>query len=67
MLYLLILFKLRYVHSPVALGLTGAPYNRWIFGGGLRLYPEQIAKKIPMGFDSMESFAKVDENSNVAD
>jgi hypothetical protein len=46
---------------------AGAPYNGWIFGGGLRLYPEKIAEKIPMGFNSMESFAKVDENSNVAD
>jgi hypothetical protein len=46
---------------------AGAPYNGWIFGGGLRLYPEKIAKKIPMGFNSKESFAKVDENSNVAD
>jgi hypothetical protein len=42
-------------------------YNRWIFGGGLRLYPEKIAEKIPMGFNSKDSFAKVDENSNVAD
>jgi hypothetical protein len=46
---------------------AGAPYNGWIFGGGLRLYPEKIAEKIPMGFNSKESFAKVDENSNVAD
>jgi hypothetical protein len=40
-----------------------APYNGWIFRGGLRLYPE----KIPMGFNSNKSFAKVDEDSNVAD
>jgi hypothetical protein len=46
---------------------AGAPYNGWIFRGRLRLYPEKIAEKIPMGFNSQESFAKVDENSNVAD
>jgi hypothetical protein len=45
---------------------AGTPYNGWIFGGGLRLYPEKIAENIPMGFNSKESFAKVDENSNVA-
>jgi hypothetical protein len=28
---------------------------------------EEIAEKIPMGFNSKESFTKVDENSNVAD
>jgi hypothetical protein len=33
----------------------------------LRLYPEKIAEKIPMGFNSEESFTKMDENSNVAD
>jgi hypothetical protein len=46
---------------------AGAPYNGWIFGGGLRLYSEKIAKNIPMGFNSKENFVKVDENSNVAD
>jgi hypothetical protein len=46
---------------------AGAPYNEWIFGGGLRLYPEKKAEKIPMGFNSKESFAKIDEDSNVAD
>jgi hypothetical protein len=46
---------------------AGAPYNGWIFGGGLWLYPENIAEKIPMGFNSKESFTKVDKNSNVAD
>jgi hypothetical protein len=44
-----------------------APYNGWIFGGRLWLYMEEIAEKIPMGFNSKESFTKVDENSNVAD
>jgi hypothetical protein len=46
---------------------AGAPYNGWIFGGGLRLYPEKIAEKIPMGFNSKKSFAKMDEDSNMAD
>jgi hypothetical protein len=46
---------------------AGAPYSGWIFGGGLRLYPEKKAEKILMGFNSKESFAKMDEDSNVAD
>jgi hypothetical protein len=46
---------------------AGAPYNGWIFGGRLRFYMEEIAEKIPMGFNSKESFTIVDENSNVAD
>jgi hypothetical protein len=46
---------------------AGAPYNGWIFGGGLRLYKEKIVEKIPMGFNSEESFTKMDENSNAAD
>jgi hypothetical protein len=46
---------------------AGAPYNGWIFGGRLWLYSEKIAEKIPMGFNSKESFAKMDEDSNVAD
>jgi hypothetical protein len=46
---------------------AGAPYNGWIFGGRLWFYPEEIAEKIPMGFNSKESFTKVDENSNVTD
>jgi hypothetical protein len=33
----------------------------------LRFYTEEIAEKIPMGFNSKEHFTKVDENSNVAD
>jgi hypothetical protein len=45
---------------------AGAPYNGWIFGGRLRFYPEEIAEKIPMGFNSKESFTKVNENSNMA-
>jgi hypothetical protein len=45
---------------------AGAPYNGWIFGGRLRFYMEEIAEKIPMGFNSKESFTKVDKNSNVA-
>jgi hypothetical protein len=46
---------------------AGTPYNGWTFGGGLRLYPEKIAEKIPMGFNSEESFTEVNEDSNVAD
>jgi hypothetical protein len=46
---------------------AGAPYNGWIFGGGLGLYPKKIVEKIPMGFNSKERFAKMDEDSNVAD
>jgi hypothetical protein len=44
---------------------AGAPYNGWIFGGGLQLYPEKKAEKIPVGFNSKKSFAKVDEDNNV--
>jgi hypothetical protein len=32
----------------------------------LWLYPEKEAEKIPMGFDSEESFTKMDENGNMA-
>jgi hypothetical protein len=32
----------------------------------LRFYPEKIAEKIPMGFNSKENFTKVNENSNMA-
>jgi hypothetical protein len=46
---------------------AGAPYNGWIFGGRLWFYTEEIAEKIPMGFNSKERSTKVDENSNVAD
>jgi hypothetical protein len=45
---------------------AGAPYNGWIFGSGLRFYPEKKVEKIPMGFDSKKSFTKVNEDSNVA-
>jgi hypothetical protein len=33
----------------------------------LWFYTEEIVEKIPMGFNSKESFAKVDENSKMAD
>jgi hypothetical protein len=33
----------------------------------LRFYPEKIAEKIPIGFNSKESFTKVDKDGNVAD
>jgi hypothetical protein len=35
---------------------ASAPYNRWIFGGGLWFYSEEKAEKIPMGFDFKEGF-----------
>jgi hypothetical protein len=43
-----------------------APYNGWIFGCGLRLYPEKEAEKIPVGLNFKESFAKMDEDGNMA-
>jgi hypothetical protein len=46
---------------------AGAPYNGWIFRGKLRFYPKKIAEKIPVGFNSKESFTKMDEDGNVAD
>jgi hypothetical protein len=46
---------------------AGAPYSGWIFGGGLWLYLEKKAEKIPVVFNSKESFAKMDEDSNVVD
>jgi hypothetical protein len=45
---------------------AGAPYNGWIFGGGLRFYPEKKAEKILMGFNS-KKIRKMDEDSNMAD
>jgi hypothetical protein len=45
---------------------AGAPYDGWIFGSRLRLYSEKEAEKIPVGFNSKKSFAKVNEDSNVA-
>jgi hypothetical protein len=45
---------------------AGAPYNGWIFGGRLWFYTEEIAEKILMGFNSKESFTKVDDNSHMA-
>jgi hypothetical protein len=46
---------------------AGPRYNGWIFEGRLRFYQEKIAEKIPMGFNSKESFTKVDKDGNVAD
>jgi hypothetical protein len=45
---------------------TGAPYNRWIFGGGLWFYSEKEAEKIPMGFDSEEDFIEMDKDCDMA-
>jgi hypothetical protein len=41
---------------------AGAPYNRWILGGGLWFHSEEEAKKIPMGFDSKEGFTEMDKD-----
>jgi hypothetical protein len=46
---------------------AGTPYNGWIIRSRLRFYPEKIAEKIPIGFNSKKSFTKVNEVSNVAD
>jgi hypothetical protein len=45
---------------------AGAPYDRWIFGGGLWFYSEKEAKKIPMGFDSEEGFIEMDKDCDMA-
>jgi hypothetical protein len=45
---------------------AGAPYNRWIFGGGLWFYSEKEAEKIPMGFDSEEGFTEMDKDCDMA-
>jgi hypothetical protein len=45
---------------------AGAPYNRWIFGGGLWFYSEKEAEKIPMGFNSKEGFTEMDKDCDMA-
>jgi hypothetical protein len=45
---------------------AGAPYNRWIFGGGLWFYSEKEAEKILMGFNSEEGFTEMNEDCNMA-
>jgi hypothetical protein len=45
---------------------AGAPYDGWIFGSRLWLYSKKEAEKIPVGFNSKESFTKMDEDGNVA-
>jgi hypothetical protein len=45
---------------------AGAPYNGWILGGGLWFDSEKEAEKIPMGFNSEKSFAKMNKDGNVA-
>jgi hypothetical protein len=37
---------------------ANAPYKGWIFGGGLRLYPEKKAKKNPNGVQFQEKLRK---------
>jgi hypothetical protein len=41
---------------------AGAPYNRWILGGGSWFYSEKEVEKIPMGFDSEEGFTEMDKD-----
>jgi hypothetical protein len=45
---------------------AGAPYDGWIFGYGLWFHSEKEAEKIPVGFNSEESFAEMDEDGNMA-
>jgi hypothetical protein len=61
----------KFVRKVLVAGLlskldTGAPYNRWIFGGGLWFYSEKEAEKIPMGFDSEEGFTEMDKDCDMA-
>jgi hypothetical protein len=44
---------------------ASAPYDGWIFGSGLWFYSKKEAEKIPVGFNSKESFAKMDEDGNM--
>jgi hypothetical protein len=37
---------------------AGAPYNRWILGGGLWFDSEEEAEKTPVGFNSEKRFHK---------
>jgi hypothetical protein len=46
---------------------AGAPCNGKILGCGLWFDTKEEAEKIPVGFDSEESFAEIDENRNVVD
>jgi hypothetical protein len=41
---------------------AGAPHNGKILGCGLWFDAEEEAEKIPVGFDSEESLAEIDEN-----
>jgi hypothetical protein len=45
---------------------AGALYNGWILGGGLWFDTEDEAEKIPVGFNSEKSFAKVNKDGNMA-
>jgi hypothetical protein len=46
---------------------AGTPHNGKILCCGLWFDVEEEAEKIPVGFDSEESFTEIDENWNVAD
>jgi hypothetical protein len=45
---------------------AGAPYNGWILGGGQWFDSKKKAEKIPVGFNSEKSFAKMNKDGNVA-
>jgi hypothetical protein len=45
---------------------AGAPYNKWIFGGGLWFYSEKKAENISMGFDCEKSFTEMDKDCDMA-
>jgi hypothetical protein len=56
-----------FVREVLVVGLlskldAGAPYNRWVLGGGLWFYSEKKVEKIPKGFDSEEGFTEMDED-----
>jgi hypothetical protein len=47
--------------------MPAPPHNGKILECGLWFDAEEEAEKIPVGFDSEESFAEIDKNRNVAD
>jgi hypothetical protein len=53
-------------HRPTISVGCRRPYKGWILGGGLWFDSEKEAKKIPVGFNSEKSFAKMNKDGNVA-
>jgi hypothetical protein len=47
--------------------MPAPPHNGKILGCRLWFEAEEEAEKIPVGFDSKESFGEIDKNGNVAD